>query len=240
MGHELEQRLAGRWHPAQGSRGGRGRPRPTPAAARLADHTLAHPTGCPSHPDLQSYPKRPWAPGFQRSSCLARGYLAAVARWRTPHRRSPLPPRPRRECDGHWGAPARDPRDEPPQAGASTRPGHRRLLLRAGGRLTPGPLRRLVIVFERDDPTNEIGAAWGVKERLRQLLAARPRHTIASRHTMVPWLHGFYEAVVLADMPDTTRLAESVEAWLGRGCERCVTRGCQDGQRASVAWSDPG
>ncbi|HLZ36715.1 MAG TPA: ISL3 family transposase [Mycobacteriales bacterium] len=84
---------------------------------------------------------------------------------------------------------------------------HRRLLLRAGEQLRPGALRRLAGVFERADPTNEIGAAWGVKERLRQLLAARDRHTIGHR------LHRFHEAVVLADLAETTRLAETVDAW---------------------------
>ena len=39
---------------------------------------------------------------------------------------------------------------------------HRRLLLRAGNRLSSRALRRLAFVLERDDPTNEIGAAWGV------------------------------------------------------------------------------
>ena len=47
----------------------------------------------------------------------------------------------------------------------------------------------------------------GVKERLRQLLAARDRHTIGHR------LHRFHEAVVLADLAETTRLAETVDAW---------------------------
>ena len=50
---------------------------------------------------------------------------------------------------------------------------HRRLLLAAGDRLSPRGLDRLEAVLRRDDPTDEIGAAWGVKERLRQLLAER-------------------------------------------------------------------
>src|SRR5512144_969166 len=84
---------------------------------------------------------------------------------------------------------------------------HRRLLLRAGNRLSSRALRRLAAVLARDDPTNESGAAWGVKERFRQVLAARDRHTIASR------LHRFREAVVLAGLPEATRLAETVDAW---------------------------
>ncbi len=61
-------------------------------------------------------------------------------------------------------------------------------------------------MLRRDDPTDEIGAAWGVKELLRQLLAARDRHTISHR------LHHFGQAVLAADMPETTRLAETVDA----------------------------
>jgi transposase len=84
---------------------------------------------------------------------------------------------------------------------------HRRLLLRAGDRLPARARSRLVEVLERDDPTNEIGAAWGVKELLRQLLAATDQSTISAR------LHGFHEAVLRADLPETTRLAVTVNAW---------------------------
>ncbi|MFC0556178.1 hypothetical protein ACFFHJ_35260 [Planotetraspora thailandica] len=54
---------------------------------------------------------------------------------------------------------------------------HRMLLLRAGDRLSARVLRRLdhVDAPGRDDPTGDIGAAWGVKERLRQHQAHRPR-----------------------------------------------------------------
>jgi transposase len=38
---------------------------------------------------------------------------------------------------------------------------HRRLLLRAGNELGPKDLARLKTVFDTDDPTNEISAAWG-------------------------------------------------------------------------------
>lgn len=84
---------------------------------------------------------------------------------------------------------------------------HRRLLLAAGNRLSPRGLARLRQVFAADDPTNEIGAAWGCKERLRQLLAARDRHTISHR------LFRFYDDCAAADMPETTRLAETVTTW---------------------------
>jgi transposase len=84
---------------------------------------------------------------------------------------------------------------------------HRRLLTRAGDRLTPPARSRLAEVLRRDDPTNEIGAAWGVKELLRQLLAGTDRSTISHR------LHRFHEAVLAADLPEATRLAQTVDAW---------------------------
>src|SRR5512144_1032166 len=84
---------------------------------------------------------------------------------------------------------------------------NRRLLLRAGDRLSARRLGRLKAVFAADDPTGEIGAAWGVKERLRMLLAADDRHTIANR------LHRFHQAVRTADIPESTRLAVTVDAW---------------------------
>src|SRR5512135_1893383 len=70
-----------------------------------------------------------------------------------------------------------------------------------------GSLGRLAAVFTGDDPTGEIGAAWGVKERLRMLLAATDRHTIAAR------LHRFHETVLAADLPEAQKLAETVDAW---------------------------
>jgi transposase len=84
---------------------------------------------------------------------------------------------------------------------------NRRLLLRAGDRLSDKNISRLKATFASNDPTGEIGAAWGVKERLRMLLAATDRHTIAHR------LHRFHETVLLADIPEATRLAQTVDAW---------------------------
>ena len=84
---------------------------------------------------------------------------------------------------------------------------HRRLLLRAGDRLSLPARSRLLEVLRRDDPTNEIGAAWGVKELLRQLLAASDRSTISNR------LHRFHQAVLAAELPEATRLAQTVDAW---------------------------
>ena len=84
---------------------------------------------------------------------------------------------------------------------------HRRLLLAAGNRLSRRGLQRLSAVLAADDPTNEIGAAWGVKELLRQLLACTQAHL--ARRT----LFAFYDAVLLADMPETTRLAQTIQTW---------------------------
>lgn len=49
---------------------------------------------------------------------------------------------------------------------------HRRLLPTAGDRLSTKQLQRLADMLTEDDPTGEIGAAWGGKERLRMLLAS--------------------------------------------------------------------
>jgi transposase len=84
---------------------------------------------------------------------------------------------------------------------------HRRLLLRAGDQLSAAGLRRLAAVLATDDPTNEIGAAWGCKELLRALLAARTRHDAAQR------LYRFYDGCLAANMTETTRLAETISTW---------------------------
>jgi len=89
---------------------------------------------------------------------------------------------------------------------------HRQLLLRAGDQLGPKALARLKTVFATDDPTHEIGAAWGVKELLRQLLQAHGP-TRYSRHETSHRLGRFLEACVAADMPETTRLASTIERW---------------------------
>jgi len=96
---------------------------------------------------------------------------------------------------------------------------NRRLLLRAGDRLPPRALDRLTRTFvPASDPTGELGAAWGVKERLRMLLAARDRHTVAHR------LHRFHETVLAADLPEATRLARTVDAWWPQIQAFCETR----------------
>jgi transposase len=84
---------------------------------------------------------------------------------------------------------------------------NRRLLLRAGDQLSDRAVARLRSTFAADDPTGEIGAAWGVKERLRMLLATSDRHSSSEA------LHRFHQTVVLADLPEATRLAETIDSW---------------------------
>lgn len=61
----------------------------------------------------------------------------------------------------------------------------------------------LTATLDRSDPTNEIGAAWGVKERLRLLLNE-------SEQSRIRWrLADFYDAA----MAETTRLATTIQTW---------------------------
>jgi transposase len=84
---------------------------------------------------------------------------------------------------------------------------NRRLLLRAGNTLTPRALSRLEATLRADDPTDEIGAAWGVKEELRQLLTSGSLAEAAERRMLL----GRY--VLAADMPETDLLWATVCAW---------------------------
>ena len=74
---------------------------------------------------------------------------------------------------------------------------NRRLLLTGAEHLSTKQWRRLTATLDRCDPCNEIGAAWGVKERLRMLLAESEPTRIRGQLT------GFHDAA----MPETTRLA---------------------------------
>jgi transposase len=84
---------------------------------------------------------------------------------------------------------------------------HRRMLLTAGNRLSRRQLDRLTQVLDADDPTGEIGAAWGCKELLRQLLAQHEPGRIRAA------LWRFYNACANANMRETTRLALTIETW---------------------------
>jgi transposase len=84
---------------------------------------------------------------------------------------------------------------------------NRRLLLTGADHLSTKQWRRLEAMLDRCDPTQEIGAAWGVKERLRMLLTEREPSKIRWR------LADFYDAAIDAAMPETTRLAQTIQTW---------------------------
>src|SRR4051794_30642002 len=78
-------------------------------------------------------------------------------------------------------------RDRKGRRGRSVDPAwtNRRLLLRAGNTLSPRALARLKATLRADDPTDEIGAAWGVKEQLRRLLASGSLAEAAERKMLL-------------------------------------------------------
>ena len=84
---------------------------------------------------------------------------------------------------------------------------HRTLLLRGYDTLSARGRARLQAVFDIDDPTDELSAAWGVKEQLRRLLKtttveqARHEKMIITRY------------VLAADMVETWRLWATIDAW---------------------------
>ena len=84
---------------------------------------------------------------------------------------------------------------------------NRRLLLRAGNTLSPRALARLKATLRADDPTDEIGAAWGVKEQLRALLISG---SLAQVHEQKMLLGLF---VLTANMPEIDRLWATIDAW---------------------------
>ena len=84
---------------------------------------------------------------------------------------------------------------------------HRMLLLRAADTLSPRAWDRLDRVFTYDDPTGELGAAWGVKERLRQLMACTDLDAADTARGLLG------VAVVAADMPEAWKLWGTVNEW---------------------------
>jgi transposase len=84
---------------------------------------------------------------------------------------------------------------------------NRRLLLTGADHLSPKQWNRLGRMLDAHDPTHEIGAAWAVKERLRMLLTQREPSKIRWR------LADFYDAAIDAAMPETTRLAQTIQTW---------------------------
>jgi hypothetical protein len=81
------------------------------------------------------------------------------------------------------------------------------LLLRAGDKLSERAVRRLDRVFAHGDPTGEIGAAWGVKERLRMLLACTDLDTADTARGLLG------STVVAADLPEARQLWQTISDW---------------------------
>ena len=84
---------------------------------------------------------------------------------------------------------------------------HRTLLLRGYDTLSARARTRLDAVFTSDDPTDELSAAWGVKEQLRRLLNTSTIER--ARHQKM--ILGCY--VLAADMEETWRLWTTMEVW---------------------------
>ena len=84
---------------------------------------------------------------------------------------------------------------------------NRRLLLRGADTLSPGGWARLEKVFRADDPTDELGAAWGIKEQLRRLLKTT---CLVDAHE-AKMLLGHY--VQVAHMPETDKLWNTICQW---------------------------
>jgi transposase len=90
---------------------------------------------------------------------------------------------------------------------ADTAWAHRQLLLRGADTLSERGWARLGRVFRDGDPTDELGAAWGVKEQLRILLKTT---TLAGAHE-AKMLLGHY--VQVSAMAETDRLWNTICAW---------------------------
>jgi len=82
-----------------------------------------------------------------------------------------------------------------------------RLLLRGADTPSVGGWARLEKVFGHDDPTDELGAAWGIKEQVRRLL--KTSSLADAREAKM--LLGHY--VQVADMPETDRLWNTICQW---------------------------
>ena len=84
---------------------------------------------------------------------------------------------------------------------------HRTLLLRGYDTLSARARHRLEEVFASDDPTGELGAAWGVKEGLRLVLKAPTLDAAKAARTR---LEGWVNA---SDTDETTKLWDTLNAW---------------------------
>jgi len=84
---------------------------------------------------------------------------------------------------------------------------NRLLLMRGYDTLSDRGRAKLRTVLGQDDPTNQIGAAWGVKEQLRRVLVCT---TVADAQRERAVFNAY---VALAAMPETTRLRKTIDAW---------------------------
>ncbi len=84
---------------------------------------------------------------------------------------------------------------------------NRRLLLRGADTLSAAGWARLERVLRTDDPTDELGAAWGIKEQVRRLLRTG---SLADAHTEKMRLGAY---VLAADMPETDKLYDTICTW---------------------------
>jgi transposase len=84
---------------------------------------------------------------------------------------------------------------------------HRLLLLRGADTLSVRGWAKLAYIMAVDDPSNEIGAAWAVKEQLRALLATT---TVAEARAARVVLADY---VKTADMAETTKLMRTLDRW---------------------------
>lgn len=84
---------------------------------------------------------------------------------------------------------------------------HRMLLLRGYNTLSARGRDRLQAVLATDDPTGELGAAWGVKEALRLILASPTIEAArAAKARFDAW-------VAIADTDETDRFAATITSW---------------------------
>jgi len=84
---------------------------------------------------------------------------------------------------------------------------NRLLLLRGYDTLSEKGRARLDRVLNHDDPTDEIGAAWGVKEQLRRILACTDLDSAAEAKATLD------QYVTWAAMAETTRLKSTIDRW---------------------------
>jgi transposase len=84
---------------------------------------------------------------------------------------------------------------------------NRQLLLLGADRLSQTQYQRLTAILDSADPSGDLRNAWQVKEQLRMLLGEHQPSRIRWR------LADFYQAAVDAEIPETIRLAKTIQAW---------------------------